>query len=491
MRIQNQRQKQKPLSILGADGKPIFAYFDSAATTRVNEKHWSGAVGGEFMNAIRGDLDILRRRARYEILNNSYGSGIADTLAFDLVGSGPRPQADSGNPKFDQEVEEKFLLWAERCDYLGQMNLTEILQMQVALQQCEAGESLTLFKRQPGVEYDVSLRLLCVDIDRLRNPISTVNTDKVKDGIEFDSEGRRMAYHVSRSLNGMSLASESDRVTESQAIHLYRIKRPGQTRGIPWFAACLELFGQLRRFTLATLDAAETAADIAGTLEAEGLDPDPDIQSNDVIELERKALLVTPPGYTMKQVKAEHPTTTYAMFKAEILNEIARCVMMPYNVAALNSRDYNYASGRLDHQKYHRFIETIRSWVEHRFLLRIFSQWLSEAYLIEGFFTNRPTFDQVMRAIQTICWFWPGFKHVDPVKEANAEASRLENGTLTLSDAYAEQGFDWRRKLAQRAAEIKYMRELGLPTVPQSDAKPKNKSEPEDDEKEEDNAKDE
>ena len=48
----------------------------------------------------------------------------------------------------------------------------------------------------------------------------------------------------------------------------------------------------------------------------------------------------------------QKPSTTYAEFKKELLNEIARCLNMPFNVAAGNSSGYNYASGRLDHQTY-------------------------------------------------------------------------------------------------------------------------------------------
>ena len=45
-----------------------------------------------------------------------------------------------------------------------------------------------------------------------------------------------------------------------------------------------------------------------------------------------------PGGWKMSQIEAEQPATTYAEFKREILNEIARCLNMPYNVAAGNSR---------------------------------------------------------------------------------------------------------------------------------------------------------
>ena len=152
------------------------------------------------------------------------------------------------------------------------------------------------------------------------------------------------------------------------------------------------------------------------------------------------------------------------MFKAEIINEIARGVLMPYNVAAANSSDYNYASGRLDHQKYHRFIETIRFWIQRHFLSRVFSEWMTQAFLMNGYFESKPTFEQAIRAIQTLVWFWPGFEHVDPVKEAAAEQIRLASGTLTLATSYAKQGKDWRRELLQRAKEIAFMKENGIPT---------------------------
>ena len=73
----------------------------------------------------------------------------------------------------------------------------------------------------------------------------------------------------------------------------------------------------------------------------------------DLIELERGMLMTMPGGWKMSQVEAQFPTTTYGEFKREILNEIARCLNMPFNVAAGNSSGYNYASGRLDHQVYY------------------------------------------------------------------------------------------------------------------------------------------
>jgi len=62
-------------------------------------------------------------------------------------------------------------------------------------------------------------------------------------------------------------------------------------------------------------------------------------------------------------------------------------------------------------------------------------------------------------------WFWDGQEHVDPAKEASAQATRLSNHTTTLAYEYARQGRDWEDALRQRAKELSLMRSLGLDTA--------------------------
>jgi len=70
--------------------------------------------------------------------------------------------------------------------------------------------------------------------------------------------------------------------------------------------------------------------------------------------------------------------STCAEFTHEILNEIARCLNMPFNVAAGNSSGYNYASGRLDHQTYFKAIRVKQVHLEAVVLDRILAAWLDE-----------------------------------------------------------------------------------------------------------------
>jgi capsid protein len=250
-------------------------------------------------------------------------------------------------------------------------------------------------------------------------------------------------------------------------IHWFRTDRPGQHRGIPEITPALPLFAQLRRYTLAVLAAAETAANFAAVLytdspangEAANLEP------MDVVNLERNYATTLPDGWRLGQIESQQPTTTYAEFKREILNEIARCLNIPLNIALCNSSGYNYASGRLDHQTYFKSIRVEQAHLGEVILDRIFDAWVYEAQLLTQFATLRRV-SYLPRQ-----WFFDGVEHVDPNKEANAQATRLTSNTTTLAAEFARQGKDWEVELRQRAKEKQLMTELGLLTKEKTNAK--------------------
>ena len=132
---------------------------------------------------------------------------------------------------------------------------------------------------------------------------------------------------------------------------------------------------------------------------------------------------------------------------------------MPFNVASGNSAGYNYASGRLDHQTYYKSIRVEQQHIAAVVLDRILTAWLDEAILVEGFL---PASLRTLDADFSHQWMFDGHEHVDPAKEANAQATRLANHTTTLATEYARQGRDWEAELRQRAKERQLMTELGL-----------------------------
>lgn len=433
------------------------ARYDAAAMNDENRRHWANSDGLS-ANAANGPevRRLLRNRSRYEVANNSYARGIVLTLANDVVGTGPRLQMLTENAEANRRIERAFLAWAKA------VNLAEKLRT-MRMARAEDGESFAILTSNSGLPTSVQLDLRLVEADQVATPDLNSLTGNAIDGIVFDAAGNPVEYHVLKGHPGDASANgtrDYDRVPVTSVLHWFRADRPGQARGLPDIMPALPLFAQLRRFTLAVLAAAETAADFAGILytdspangEADAAEP------FEPIELEKRALVTMPGGWKMSQMQAEQPATTYAEFKHEILNEIARCLNMPFNVAAGNSSGYNYASGRLDHQTYFKAIRVEQVHLEVAVMDRILAAWFDEAVLIP---------DLLPAGIGPIAdwphqWFWDGQEHVDPAKEATAQATRLANHTTTLAHEYARQGRDWEEALRQRAKEMSLMRELGL-----------------------------
>jgi lambda family phage portal protein len=430
--------------------------YDAAGTSDDNRRHWANADGLSANQANSAEVRrVLRNRARYEVANNSYAKGIVLTLANDVVGTGPRLQLLTEDSEANTRIEREFTAWAKA------VGLPEKLRT-LRMAQATDGESFAVLTSNPRLATPVQLDLRLVEADRVCTPDLNAAAANAVDGIVFDAAGNPVEYHVLKDHpgEGYRAVREYDRLPAEAVLHWFRCDRPGQARGVPDILPALPLFAQLRRFTLAVIAAAETAADFAGILytdapasgEADAAEP------FEPIELEKRALVTMPGGWKMSQLQAEQPSTGYAEFKHEILNEIARCLNMPFNVAAGNSSGYNYASGRLDHQTYFKAIRVEQVHLEAVVLDRILAAWFDEAALIPGLLPD----DLGPFVHWPHQWFWDGHEHVDPAKEATAQATRLANLTTTLADEYARRGLDWEAQLRQRAKELALVAALGL-----------------------------
>ena len=431
----------------------VRAKYDAAAKTPANAKHWAGADGYSPVAALPDAVrKTLRERCRYEVANNSYAKGIVLTLANDLVGTGARLQLSLDEREVSSRIEAAWSAWANEVRLADKMRL-------LRTGRAESGEVFAVLAKNDAMRGPIKLDLRLVESEQVPS-------------IEYDDFGNPKRYFLLKEHPGntgqsastgaaamAALESHGRWIDAASVIHYYRAERPGQLRGIPDVVPALYLFGQLRRYTMAVIECAETAANYAGVLytDSPANETADDVEPMDTIEVERNSFLTMPAGWKMGQLKAEQPTTTYEMFKNEILNEVARCLNMPFNVAAGNSSKYNYASGRLDHQVYHKSLRIEQQIMADTVLDRVFSAWIAEAILISDLVPaplRSASFDHD--------WMWDGQEHVDPLKEANAQAKRLENGTTTLASEYAKQGKDWETELRQRARELALIEELGL-----------------------------
>lgn len=436
----------------GANRK-VNARFDAAGHNSENARHWAAA---DYLSADAEANESVRRtlrvRSRYEVANNSYARGMLLTLANDTIGTGPRLQVLSGDDELNSQIEGDFMRWAAEIDLPGKLRTARMAR-------CQDGEVFILMAQNRAMfDRQIQLDIQLIEADRIcSNGIS--GEENNVDGILFDRFGnpvtyRMLKYHPGGDEIGNNVV-EYETVSAKNMIHYFRSDRPGQHRGIPEITSSLPLFAQLRRFTLAVLSAAEAAADFAGILytDAPANGESDEVEALDAIELRRNMLLSMPSGWKMAQLDPKQPCSTYAEFKAQILNEIARCLNMPYNIAAGNSSGYNYASGRLDHQTYFKSLRVERENIVATVLNKIFDLWLREYVLTTGVKLPEKF---------NWSWFWDGFEHVDPGKEANAIDIKLKNGTTTYAAEYSKVGRDWEDEFEQIAKEKRRMAELGI-----------------------------
>jgi lambda family phage portal protein len=458
-RILDHRGNPLPSAGPTADLRALRARYDAAQTSTENANHWGNADSLSARTANSPEVRFqLRKRARYERDNNTYCSGMAETLANDTIGTGPRLQLRTEDRDLNRRVADAFEEWTAAC------GLAEKLRTYREARAID-GEGFLVMLPNPALPTAVKLDLRDYEADQVTSPFSAYLDDRAVDGIEFDRFGNPSVYHVLREHPGdfgvAGLFGQFDRVPAWMVLHWFKKRRAGQVRGVPEVTPALWLYAVLRRYTMATLSSAEVAALFAVLLKTT-MPPDadtPPIAPYDTTELVRGQIAALPEGYEAQQMKPEHPATTYDQFEAAVIRSIARCLNMPFNVAAGNSSGYNYASGRLDHQVYHRMIGVDRYFLETHVLDRVLRVWLNEARLADPALVEGLDFSRLPRHR----WGWDGFRHIDPSKEAVAQSQRLVNGTTTLEMECAEDGNDWREVADQTAQERAYYEELGLP----------------------------
>ena len=442
------------------------AGYDAARTTDENTRHWANA---DAMSADAAASPSVRRtirnRARYEVANSSLARGIVLTLANDVVGAGPRLQMLTNSAELNRAVEAAFSAWQRAAGLAAKLRT-------MRMARASDGEAFALLVTNPALPGAVKLDLSLIEADQVATPDLFISKPGAVDGIRLDPLGNPVAYTVLRDHPGsgsvLAPTLAYDAIAAEFILHWFRADRPGQHRGLPDIMPALNLFAVLRRYVAATVLAAELVADQSLVFKT-GSPPNGqaatvgDGESLPVMEIERGVGMFCPEGWEPFQIKAEQPVLTFVEFRKAIINEIARCLNMPLNVAACDSSDYNYASGRMDHQTYFKSIRVDQIDLEEHILDRVLSAWLTEA-IAAGAMAELA--NQAAEEISfKHCWFWDGREHVDPAKEANAQAQRLTSNTTTLAAEFARAGKDWETELRQRAAELNLCRELGIPTA--------------------------
>ena len=448
----------------GAPQHPrLGARYDSAQESADTRNWWANADNLSARAANSPEVrEKLRKRARYEVANGSYPAAIARTLAYDLIGTGPRLQVMTDDDGFNTEIEALWHDWAKA------IRLPEKLRTMRRARAVD-GESFGQMETNRRLSTPSKLDLRVIEAEQVCDPFGVTPDPISVDGIKLDRYGNPASYYVLREHPGDDYRSTGGvAYTEVPArlmIHWFRPDRPNQYRGVPEFTPALDLFAKLRRYTMAVLAAAELVANFSVLLES-GLDPDSDEADEDAstaqsvspftsTEITRGMMTTLPDGYKMAQPKAEQPTTTYEMFEIRILKQVCVALGIPYFVATGDYADVNFSSGRLGKEGYYRDIDVERGHISDIGADFLFAAWLEDMQA-RGAVSDRI-------GIVKRRWLWPGFPYFDPKTEADAVATQLWNGLTTFTDQCHAQGVDPEERAKTMASDVKLLAKYGLP----------------------------
>jgi len=174
--------------------RSVRAGYDSALTTDENRRHWAAADDLSARSANSPQVRaILRRRARYEVANNSYARGIVLTLANDCIGTGPRLQMLTESPEFNRLIEKEFAKWSRV------IGLAEKLRT-MRMARAQDGEAFALLINNPRLPTPVKLDIRLIEADQVTTPDLSYlsNGSNTVDGIVFDEYGNPVEYHILR-----------------------------------------------------------------------------------------------------------------------------------------------------------------------------------------------------------------------------------------------------------------------------------------------------
>lgn len=421
--------------------------FNAASTTEAASRMWAGSLetayspNQEINPAVR---ERIRTRARHETNNNSYFTGIVDTLTEDVLGFMPKLVIANLSSSEQNLIRSLWDIWADA------VNLRSLLRTSIKAWIVD-GESFILLDTRANLDSPIQLFPRLIEPEQVTSPASTI--DDHVDGIEVDTQGVPIAYYVLRNHPSSGVYLDAQRVDADKMLHLFLPHRPNALRGISQLSPCLHLGALLRSFTMATLCAARAAAIPAGVLTTGESNPlvGEDESAGLEITVGEGSFLVLPPMANLNQLKAEHPNSTYKDFKRELVSEIARALSVPYIVAAGDSTDTSYAGGRLDFETYNKKISALRYTLINSVLDKLFAAFSAEASLQN----LMPEIDD-----DSVSWLFDGVISIDPQKDANAAETLIKNNLLTYDEYFKQRNKDWESQFAQIAKEQAVLRSL-------------------------------
>jgi lambda family phage portal protein len=443
-------------------------YFEAAQPGR-RTKGWRRTRGDA--NAVNGPaISILREHARDLERNNPWAKRGLQIIANNMVGWGiaATPVKGSAGARSLKNAKKVWESWAEttECDFYG---LRDIYGLQKLASRAVArdGEVLIRRRRRPAREQltiPIQLQVLEADfIDTLKDQQRTENGNRIIQGIEYDSEGRRVAYwlyeehpgSVRAFGSGASLLGRSKRIAADDIIHVYEITRPGQVRGISWFAPVIVSLKDHDEYEDATLLRQKIAAcfsafvtDLEGGGASVGTEKSEDGMTE---QLEPGMIVNLPIG---KDIKFSEPPTVseHDSFSNSVLRKIAAGLGVTVEDLTGNYQRMPFSAARMSRLSHW---ANVHDWQWMMLIPQMCDpvwRWAMEAAVIAG------EIKEIPRAKHTP----PRMPMIEPDKEGLAFMRLVRAGAMTFDEMVRLMGEDPDAHWEEYAENLTMLDEKGI-----------------------------
>lgn len=413
-----------------------------AATAGPRGASWR-PIGNDADTASRAGRSRLAFVARDMVRNTAFAERVVQVVAGSVVGDGIIPKV-----KGRRAGDRAALLAAieAHCDTVaidanGRMNLYGLQQL-VVRTVVEAGEALVRFRPRnltDGLPLPFQIEVLEPDYLDVSRDGALANGNVVRDGIEFDLIGRRVGYYLFVQHPGASgmdrNAWESRRVPADNVLHIFRQDRPGQNRGVSWFAPIALRLQDFADAQDAHLMRQKIAACFAGFRVA----PDPETTGTPVADPAGLANAIMPgriqnlqPGEDIRF--AEPPGVTgVEEFYRWVMRAVSADLGITYEALTNDFSGVNFSSARMGRQ----VMDTnVSGW---QFLMMVpqmmqpIGRWIVRDWaLVTGRDASAVSLD----------WVPPRRVIVDPTREIPAMVDEVRGGLTSRSEMIRRLGHD-------------------------------------------------
>lgn len=415
-------------------------------------------------NAENGPAIVtLRDRSRDLVRNNPYAARAIQAIQTNVIGTGIIAKPMVKGAKNAKELGWAWKRWAEstECDADGLNNFYGL--QSIAMRTlAEAGEVLVRRRHRFAIDkLTVPLQIQILEPDY----IDTLKSESVEgggyilQGVEFDKLGRRVAYWLFAEHPGdAGLASKassfkSNRIPAEDILHLFRVDRTGQVRGIAWGAPVILRLRDFDEYEDAQILRQKVAASFTAFVhDIEAPDDATTAEDLGFDKLEPGAVENLPPGKTITFPNPPQ-VSGYREFTDVSLHAVASGYGVTYEILTGDYSRVNFSSGRMGWIEFHRNVEQWRWLLLIPRLCEPVFRWFCEAALLAGYKGTSDAFAQ---------WTPPAREMIDPSKEISAQVTAVRAGFKTLSGVIREQGNDPEEFFEELIADNKKIDQAGL-----------------------------